>query len=90
MSFFLHNCTYFTFDLTMTLNKKKSGLSSTPILLVIVQGIILVWMPEHLQKMPSGVFVGIRGGRLCHRNIIMCVINFIVESSRLPSEMALL
>ena len=44
------------------LKLKKSRQESTPILFVIVSEIILDW-GQALTKIPSGIFVGIRGGR---------------------------
>ena len=47
--FFLHNCTYLTFDLIVTLNRKIT-LGIHHILYEIVQGIILAWMQSINKK----------------------------------------
>ena len=51
MSLFLHNCTYLTFDLTVTLNRKITlGTGIHPYIFVIAQEIILAWMPNIIKK----------------------------------------
>ena len=62
-SFFLHNCTYLTFDLTVTLNPKFM-LGIHPYIVCNSLRDNSSLDAEHKQKMPSGVLVGIKGGRL--------------------------
>ena len=60
---FQHNCTYLTFDLSVTLNRKITFVIHPYTVCNSLRNNSSL-DAEHSQKMPSGVLVGIRGGRL--------------------------
>ena len=72
MPFFLNNCTYLTFDLTVTLNREIT-LGIHPYIVCNSPRNNSSLDAEHKQKMPSGVHVEIKGSRLsfnsCLHNI---------------------